>query len=48
MKKVYEQFKNEPNFLILSHTVDPETDSVGRMKIYADSLQVDSMADGSF
>jgi len=38
MKKVYEQFRNEKNFLILSHTVDPETDSVGRMKRYADSL----------
>lgn len=40
MKKVYEQFKNEKDFYILSHTVDPETDSVGRMKRYADSLGV--------
>jgi len=40
MKKVYEQLKNEKNFLILSHTVDPETDSVGRMKHYADSLDI--------
>lgn len=40
MKKVYERFKDEKNFLILSHTVDPETDSVGRMKRYADSLGV--------
>jgi len=40
MKKVYERFKNEKNFLILSHTVDPEVDSVGRMKRYADSLGV--------
>lgn len=40
MKTVYEQYKNEPGFLILSHTVDPETDSVGRMKRYADSLGV--------
>lgn len=42
MKVVYEKFKNEPNFLILSHTVDPETDSVARLKVYSDSLQVDS------
>jgi protein SCO1/2 len=40
MKKVYERFKDQKNFLILSHTVDPETDSVGRMKRYADSLGV--------
>ena len=42
MKVVYEKFKNEPNFLILSHTVDPETDSVARLKVYSDSLQIDS------
>ena len=42
MKTVYEKFKGENNFLILSHTVDPETDSVGRMKQYADSLGADS------
>lgn len=41
MKKVYEQFKSEPEFLILSHTVDPETDSIGRLKVYADSLGAD-------
>ncbi|MEO6316762.1 MAG: SCO family protein [Chitinophagaceae bacterium] len=38
MKKLYEEFKNEKGFLILSHTVDPETDSVPRIKRYADSL----------
>ncbi|MFT3936774.1 MAG: SCO family protein [Chitinophagaceae bacterium] len=38
MKQVYETFKNEKDFLILSHTVDPETDTVARMKRYADSL----------
>jgi protein SCO1/2 len=42
MKKIYEAFKDEKDFLILSHTVDPETDSVGRMKRYADSLQVNA------
>jgi protein SCO1/2 len=40
MKKVYEQFKNEADFLILSHTCDPETDSAARLKQYADSLGV--------
>jgi protein SCO1/2 len=42
MKQVYEKFKNEPNFVILSHTCDPETDSVARIKEYADSLNVDT------
>lgn len=41
LKQVYEQFKDESNFRILSHTVDPETDSVGRMKKYSDSLGID-------
>lgn len=40
MKKVYEAFKQEQDFLILSHTVNPETDSVERLKTYADSLGV--------
>src|SRR5579871_5575215 len=42
MKALFEQYKNNPDFLILSHTVDPETDSVARMKHYADSLNADS------
>jgi len=40
VKKVYEQFKNENNLLILSHTSDPGTDSPERLKRYADSMQV--------
>ena len=40
MKKLYEDFKNEKDFVILSHTVDPETDTVARMKRYSDSLGV--------
>ena len=42
LKQVYEKYHNEPDFRILSHTVDPETDNVGRMKHYADSLGVNS------
>ena len=41
MKGIYEKYRNEPDFLILSHTCDPETDSVARLKQYADSLKVD-------
>ena len=31
-----------PSYLILSHTVDPETDSVPRLKRYADSIGADT------
>lgn len=42
MKIIYEAFKDEPDFLIVSHTCDPERDSVPQMKHYADSLKVDT------
>ena len=42
LKPVYDEFKNEPNFLILSHTSDPERDSAATLKKYADSLNVDT------
>jgi protein SCO1/2 len=41
MKTIYEKYKNEPDFLILSHTCNPETDSVATLKRYADSMDVD-------
>jgi protein SCO1/2 len=42
MKLVYEQFKNDTDFLILSHTCDPENDSVAQMKKYSQSLGVNT------
>lgn len=39
MQKLHEEMKGENRFLILSHTVDPERDSVSTLKHYADSLQ---------
>jgi protein SCO1/2 len=42
MKQVYEIYKNEPDFQILSHTCNPDTDSVSVLKHYADSLQVNT------
>jgi protein SCO1/2 len=42
LRPVYEKYKNEPDFLILSHTVNPSTDSVSRMRHYADSLGVNA------
>lgn len=38
LKRVYERFKNEKDFLILSHTSDPGTDSVPVLKKYAESF----------
>jgi protein SCO1/2 len=42
MRRVYDEFKEENGFLILSHTCDPETDSAARLKRYSDSLQVNT------
>jgi len=42
MKKVYDRFRNEKDFLILSHTSDPERDSAQQLKKYADSLGVNT------
>ena len=41
MKKIYEAYKDEPDFLILSHTCNPKQDSVATIKRFADSMQVD-------
>jgi len=40
-KQVYDVFKDEPDFMIVSHTCDPETDSASTLKKYADKLNVD-------
>lgn len=37
LKRVYKEFRNRKDFLLLSHTVDPETDSVPILKQYADA-----------
>ena len=42
LKPVYEKFQAEPDFLILSHTSDPQRDSVATLKHYADSMKVDT------
>lgn len=39
---LYNQYKDSTQFRIVSHTCDPETDSVPRLKVYADSLGVDT------
>ena len=42
MKQVYEIYKKEPDFQILSHTCNPDTDSVSVLKHYSYSLQVNT------
>src|SRR5450432_67232 len=41
LRTIYEKYKNRADFLILSHSVNPIIDSVGRLKHYADSMGVD-------
>lgn len=38
MRRVYEAYKNEKNFLILSHTCMPEVDSVHVLKAYENQM----------
>ncbi|RZS94523.1 SCO family protein [Cecembia calidifontis] len=41
MLRVYEKFKHEPNFMILSHTLDPEHDTPELLKDYAAKIGVE-------
>lgn len=38
MRRVYDAYKDEPDFLILSHTCMPETDSVPLLKAYEEKM----------
>ena len=51
MRRVFDEYKNEPNFMILSHTCMPETDSVPAMKVYEEKMINGNLSkndDGSF
>lgn len=39
--RVYEKYKNDPNLMILSHTIDPEHDSLSVLRDYAAGLGAD-------
>lgn len=41
MLRVFEKFKDEPDFLILSHTLDPEHDTAELLKDYAARIGVE-------
>ncbi|MEY4660196.1 MAG: hypothetical protein RLZZ42_148 [Bacteroidota bacterium] len=38
MKEIYDRFKTDSSFMIISHTVNPDTDSLPVLQDYADSL----------
>lgn len=40
MQQIEKEFNAEEDLIFLSYTVDPETDSVGRLKRFADSLKI--------
>lgn len=40
MLRVYEKFENNPNVMLLSHTIDPVYDTIPLLKDYADKLGV--------
>ncbi len=42
LKPVYEKFKDTEDFILISHTCDPGTDSAAVLKHYADSLKVNT------
>jgi protein SCO1/2 len=42
MENIAKEFVSEEDLIFLSHTVDPETDSVGRLKHFADSLKINA------
>ena len=51
MRRVFDAFKDEPGFMILSHTCMPETDSVPLLKAYEEKIingKLVKNADGSY
>lgn len=44
LKEVYDKFKTNPRFMILSHTVDPERDSVTVLQKYSRRFEAESPA----
>ncbi|MBX2888420.1 MAG: SCO family protein [Ferruginibacter sp.] len=51
MRRVFETFKDEPGFMILSHTCMPETDSVPVLKLYEKKMLISKLVrrnDGSY
>ena len=41
MLKIYEQIKDDPQVKLVSFTLDPKRDTVQKLKLYADNLEID-------
>ncbi len=51
MRRVFDAYKDEPGFMILSHTCMPETDSVSLLKAYEEQMiggKLKKNSDGSY
>ncbi|AEL23789.1 SCO family protein [Cyclobacterium marinum] len=48
MLRVYETFKDNPDFMILSHTIDPEYDTVALLKDYSLRLGIEDASTWNF
>lgn len=48
MLRVYEQYKDNPNFKILSHSIDPTFDTQGVLKDYAEKLGIEDASTWNF
>lgn len=42
MKRIYKHFEEEEKVNLLSHTIDPKRDTVGRLALYAQNLEASS------
>ena len=42
MKSVYDSYKTNPDVQFLSHTIDPERDTVEKLKLYSESMNLNS------
>lgn len=42
MLRIYEKYKNNDNVLLLSHSIDPKRDTVGRLREYAQNIGIQS------
>jgi protein SCO1/2 len=42
MLRIYERFEEEPDLILLSHSIDPKRDSVARLNRYAEKLGISS------
>jgi protein SCO1/2 len=42
MLRIFDKYKGNDELMLLSHTIDPKRDTVGRLKSYAQNLGVDN------